>query len=60
MSSINNNFVFGQANRQSKFSVYNNPEQKFMNMCKFLVYGSFLLLNFTSVFTSIFFKDKMQ
>ena len=54
MSSINNNFVFGQANRQSKFSVYNNPEQKFMNMCKFLVYNSFLIFSFTSVFKSIF------
>ncbi|XP_048767354.2 CCR4-NOT transcription complex subunit 2-like isoform X1 [Ostrea edulis] len=33
MSSINNNFVFGQSNRQSKYStVYNTPEQKFMNM----------------------------
>ncbi|XP_061192335.1 CCR4-NOT transcription complex subunit 2-like isoform X1 [Saccostrea echinata] len=34
MSSINNNFVFGQSgNRQSKYStVYSNPEQKFMNM----------------------------
>lgn len=35
MSSINNNFVFGQS-RPGKYStVYNNnPDQKFYNMCK--------------------------
>lgn len=44
MSSINNNFVFGQS-RPGKYStVYNNnPDQKFYNMCKLL---SHLILSF--------------